>query len=145
MSATATVRQESGYRFSNRFAEGMPELRTDLAPPLGTGAGPSPEHLLAAAVANCLSSSLLFALSKYSEDPAPLATTATAIEGRNERNRVRVQRIEVRITLGRPAAELAHLERALASFEDFCTVTASVRASIPVEVQVFDSKGARVK
>ena len=35
--------------------------------------------------------------------------------------------------------------RVLASFEDFCTVTASVRAAIPVTVEVFDAHGARLK
>jgi hypothetical protein len=33
----------------------------------------------------------------------------------------------------------------LASFEDYCTVTASVRAGIPVEVQVVDGTGKRLK
>ena len=145
MSASVTLRQESGYAFTNVFADSMPPLRTDLGPPLGRGAGPSPEHLLAAAVANCLSSSLLFSLGKFKQDPAPVTATATAIEGRNEGNRLRVQRIEVKITLGKPAAALEHLERALATFEDFCTVTASVRAAIPVDVEVFDSTGQRLK
>jgi organic hydroperoxide reductase OsmC/OhrA len=145
MSASVTIAQQSGYRFNNVFADSMPPLVTDLSAPLGGGQGPSPEHLLAAAVANCLSSSLLFSLGKFKQDPSPITTTATAIEGRNERNRLRVQRLEVKITLGRAASELRELERVLGSFEDYCTVTASVRAAIPVEVQVFDAKGARLK
>lgn len=50
-----------------------------------------------------------------------------------------------RITLGVPAAQLEHLDRALAQFEEFCTVTQSVRQGIPVDVSVFDSAGAQLK
>ena len=143
--ATVTLRQQSGYRFSTHFADSMPDTTTDLPPPLGQGAGPSPEHLLAAAVGNCLSASLLFSLARFKQDPAPLAAEVTAVEGRNEANRLRIQRIDVRITLGKPAAGLEHLDRVLATFEEFCTVTASVRQAIPVALQVVDSTGARVK
>ena len=145
MDASVTLQQQSGYRFRDEFGEGIAPLESDLPPPLGHGAGPSPEHFLAAAVANCLSSSLVFALGKFKEDPAPLATTARVRVGRNERNRMRVLGIEVTITLGRPAAELPHVARALEAFEDYCTVTASVRQAIPVELQVLDSTGARLK
>ena len=44
-----------------------------------------------------------------------------------------------------PAEAVAHRERVLGSFEDYCTVTASVRAGIPVTVQVFDAHGAQLK
>jgi len=40
---------------------------------------------------------------------------------------------------------LAHLERALGQFEEFCTVGQSVRQGIPVVVEVYDSEGARLK
>jgi hypothetical protein len=50
-------------------------------------------------------------------------------------------RIEVEIRLGAAAADLRQLDRALAQFEDFCVVTQSVRAAIPVGVKVFDSDG----
>lgn len=141
---SVTLRQQAGYRFSNRFADGMPEWASDLPPPLGQGAGPSPEHLLAAAVGNCLSSSLAFSLSRFKQDASPLTAEVSAVEGRNERNRLRVQRIDVRITLGKPAGEIEHLDRALATFEDFCTVTASIRQAIPVNLEVYDSSGAKV-
>jgi uncharacterized OsmC-like protein len=51
----------------------------------------------------------------------------------------------VRLTLGVAGKSIEHLERVLASFEDYCTVTASVRAGIPVEVQVVDGTGKRLK
>ncbi len=145
MAARIELKQESGYRFANHFGEGMPVLHSDLAPPLGTGSGPSPEHLLAAAVGNCLASSLLFSLKKFHQSPEPISAVATATEGRNEKNRLRVQGIKVTLTLGVPAAKLENLERVLGSFEDFCTVTASVRGAIAVEVEVFDSEGKKLK
>lgn len=145
MDASVTIHQRSGYRFRNEFGAGMPSIESDLSPPLGEGAGPSPEHFLCAAVANCLSSSLVFALARFKEDPGPLTTTALARVGRNEHNRMRVLGIEVKMTLGGSAADLPHLARALETFEDYCTVTASVRAAIPVTLQVLDATGTRLK
>jgi organic hydroperoxide reductase OsmC/OhrA len=65
--------------------------------------------------------------------------------GRNAEGRLRVQRLDVKLTLGVPAAGLEHLERVLQTFESYCTVTQSVAAAIPVELAVFDSTGARLK
>ena len=45
------------------------------------------------------------------------------------------------IRLGLRADSLRLLERALAQYEDFCIVTQSVRAGIPVGVRVIDSEG----
>lgn len=142
---TVTLEQESGYRFALQFGGAIPVVHSDHEPPLGKGEGPSPLQMLAAAVANCLSASLYFALRKFHESPEPLTASAWARVGRNEGNRLRVQRIDVRIALGAPAAAFTHLERALAQFEDFCTVTASVRAAVEVAVEVYDSEGTRVK
>ncbi len=145
MSAKVELLQETGYRFANRFGGDTPVVHADLPAPLGGGSGPSPEHLLAAAVGNCLASSLLFALKKFHQSPEPIRAQASATEARNEKNRLRVVGLKAVITLGVPAASLEHLDRALASFEDFCTVTASVRQCIPIEVEVFDSEGKRLK
>ena len=145
MAVRIELEQEKGYRFATRFGDGMPVVHSDLGPPLGTASGPSPEHFLAAAVGNCLASSLLFSLKKFQQSPEPISAVATASEGRNEKNRLRVQAIKVTLTLGVPAAKLENLHRVLASFEDFCTVTASVRGAIAVEVEVFDSEGTKLK
>ena len=145
MTGKVELSQDAGYRFARRCGDGLPVVHSDLAPPLGAASGPSPEHLLAAAVGNCLASSLLFSLKKFQQSPEPISAVATAIEGRNEKNRLRVQGIKVAINLGVPAAKLENLERVLASFEDFCTVTASVRGAIAVEVEVFDSEGKKLK
>ncbi len=143
--AAVELRQDSGYRFANEFAPGMPVLYADEPPPLGTGTGPSPVQLLAAAVGNCLSASLLFSLKKYKQQPEPISASVQVAEGRNEQNRLRVTQINVKLTLGVVQSQLEHLDRALAQFEDFCTVTASVRQSIPVSVEVYDREGRRLK
>lgn len=145
MPQAVSLQQEEGYRFANRFGEALPVVHSDEPPPLGTGTGPSPDQLLAAAVGNCLCASLTFAARKYHLAVEPLSATVTAHEARNEHKRLRIQRLEATITLGVAAAGLEHLERVLASFEDYCTVTASVRVAIPVEVAVFDATGLRLK
>ena len=139
------LEQKADYRFAVTFAPEVPVLQSDESPPVGQGAGPSPGQLLLASVANCLAASLLFALRKFKQAPEPIRADAEAVIGRNEKNRLRVQRIDVRLALGAPADTLQHLDRALDQFEEFCTVTASVRSAIPVDVQVFDSRGQRLK
>lgn len=143
--SSVVIRQQQEFRFANEFGEGIDILLSDEDPPVGTGKGPSPVQLLAAAVGNCLSASLLFALRKFKQAPEPISARVEPVIGRNEDKRLRVQRLKVRIDLGVPAASLQHLDRALAQFEDFCTVTASVRAAIPVDIEVFDSLGKQVK
>lgn len=141
-SFTIELLQRGDYRFEARFDNpAVPVLITDEPRPLGGDAGPNPARLLAVAVANCLSASLLFALRKFKNEPGPLSTRATMRLARNEQNRMRVSRIEVELRLGVAAGELRQLDRALAQFEEFCVVTQSVRAAFPVDVRVFDSKG----
>ncbi len=137
--------QQRDFQFEVQFGAGIAPLRTDLPLPTGSGQGPSPEQLLAAAVGNCLAASLLFSLRKYKQQPEPIGVDVDTEVGRNTEGRLRVKAIDVVLTLGQPAASLQHLDRALAQFEDFCTVTQSVRAGIDISVQVFDATGARLK
>ena len=65
--------------------------------------------------------------------------------GRNSEGRMRVLRMNAVLTLGVAANQLAHLDRALDQFEEFCTVTQSVRAGIPVTVEVYDASGLQLK
>ncbi len=148
MSETAprvVLRQQQDYRFEIDFGPGVPALIGDEKPPLGAGSGPTPVQLLAAAVGNCLSDSLLFALRKFKQAPEPIACEVTAEIGRNAENRLRVQGFDVRLQLGVAAATLQHLDRVLEQFEAFCTVASSVSQAIPVRVAVFDAAGQRLK
>jgi organic hydroperoxide reductase OsmC/OhrA len=140
---TVALEQRGDYAFDVLFDDpGLAPMVVDENPPLGDGTGPNPARLLAAAVAHCLSASLLFALRKFGNEPGPLRTSARVHMARNERGRLRIARIAVELRLLDDAARLAHAERALAQFEDFCIVTQSVRGGVPVDVRVLDRGGA---
>ena len=139
------LKQERDYRFAIEFGPGVPVLHGDEAPPLGAGSGPTPVQLLAAAVGNCLSDSLYFALAKFKQDPQGIATQVSATIDRNAEGRMRVTRMQVSVKLGAVAAAIDHLNRVLAQFEGFCTVTQSVGQGIPIEVSVFDGAAVKVK
>ena len=143
--ATVARNRQCGYQFLVAFGPAIAQLAVDAPSPMGEGAGPAPDHLLLAAVANCLSASLVFALQKFKQDPGPLKATATATTGRNQDKRLRITDIQVQLDLGRPAAELEHLDRVLAQFEEFCTVSMSVRQGIAIGIQVRDGEGAVLK
>jgi len=140
-----SISQTSDYKFEVDFGAALSPIMADLPPPLGEGSAPSPEHLLLAAVANCLSASLLFALRKFKQNAEGIKTTISCTVERNEQKRVRVTQINAKIDLGKAAAKFEHLERILAQFEDFCTVSQSVQAGIPLQVQVVDGEGVVLK
>ncbi|MBN9428914.1 MAG: OsmC family protein [Burkholderiales bacterium] len=142
---TVELTQQQDYRFEARFGEAVPPLICDEPPPLGSGQGPSPVQLLATAVGNCLSDSLIFALRKFKQSADPINCRVQAQVGRNAEGRLRVLRIDATIKLGAPAARLEHLDRVLTQFEAFCTVTQSVGTGIEVTTQVFDADGVQVK
>lgn len=144
-SVTVRLAQRQDYQFEVQFGPGVPPLRADEPPPLGQGQGPSPVQLLAAAVGNCLSDSLLFALRKFKQQPEPLQCEVSAEVGRNAEGRLRVLAMQATITLGVPSEALEHLERVLTTFENYCTVTQSIAQGIPVRVQVLDAQGAVLK
>jgi uncharacterized OsmC-like protein len=139
------LRQQQDYQFEIHFGEGVPVVVGDEPAPLGQGQGPSPVQLLAAAVGNCLSDSLLFALRKFKQAPEPIQCDVTAEVGRNPEGRLRVLKLKAVLTLGVPAASLEHLERVLDQFEAFCTVTQSVGQGIPVSIEVMDATGLKLK
>jgi uncharacterized OsmC-like protein len=131
------------YRFEVDFGD-FGQLLTDEPTPLGESEGPNPGRLLAASVANCLAASLLFAVRKYKEDPGKVRAE---VQGTMERvdGRQRITHMQVRLQLGNAAANIPHIERVLAQFENFCVVTQSVRSGIAVGVEVVDSEGNVLK
>lgn len=142
---TVTLTQKQDYRFEIQFDDGMPVLTSDEPAPLGTGLGPSPVQLLCAAVGNCLSDSLLFALRKFKQSPEPLSAQVQAEVGRNVEGRMRVLSMQARLRLGVKASQLDQLDRVLEQFEQFCTVTQSVGLGIPIHVRVLDAQGVVLK
>jgi len=143
--ASVTITRQSGYQFLVDFGAAIPQLLADEPAPLGQGAGPAPDHMLLAAVANCLSASLLFSLQKFKQDPGTLIATATPEMGRNADKRLRIMAIRVKLELGQVGADIEHLDRVLSQFEDFCTVSMSVRQGIAIHVQVTDGAGVVLK
>jgi organic hydroperoxide reductase OsmC/OhrA len=141
MSESPSVKlvQQSDYRFAIYYADNKDPIFGDEPPPLGGSDGATPSQFLIAGVANCLSDSLLFALRKFKQNPEPIVTNASCEIGRNEQNRLRILAIDVDIQIGVPGETLQNLDRVLAQFQDFCTVSSSVSLAIPVNVTVMDS------
>lgn len=146
LSFSVELEQQRGYEFRVRFdLPAAAELALDEPPPLGAARGPNAARLVLAAVANCLSASLVFCLkNKFRQNPGPVRALATGRLERNVHGRYRIADIDVVISLAEKRGEMAHQQRCLEQFEDFCTVTESVRRGIPVFVRVVDRDGAVV-
>ena len=132
-----TLDRQDGYRFLVDFGDGSgATLQMDEPEPLGESSGPNAARVLAAAVGNCLSASLLFCLGRAKVEVKELRTTVSGEMVRNEKGRLRLGPLKVRIEPELGTVEPARIQRCLEIFEDFCTVTASVRGGLQVEVEV---------
>jgi len=146
MSEMPSVRlvQQSDYQFAIYYNEERDPIYGDEPPPLGKSQGATPSQFLLAGVANCLSDSLLFALRKFKQNPEPIETRASCEIGRNAENRLRILAMNVELRIGVSGTTLENLERVLAQFQDFCTVSASVGMGIPINVTVIDSENKKL-
>lgn len=134
---TVSLELVDGYAFRVDFDDDALEpLHTDEAPPLGAGGGPSPSRLLAAAVVNCLAASLAHCLRRARVEVGKLTADATVSLGRNDRGRLRIRHIGVRLSPQLDAASAAQLTRCAGIFQDYCTVTASIREGLDIDVEV---------
>jgi len=139
---TIYVEQLQGYEFKVKFDwDQAQEVLLDEAAPLGQQQGPNASRLLAAAVANCLSASLLFCLKKNAPKANSVTADVTCILARNENQRLRIGGMEVAIAIDPKLFDDTRLKRCLDMFEDFCIVTASIRRGVPVKVSVVDPQG----
>lgn len=111
-------------------------LHMDEPEPLGKDRAPSASRVLAAAIGNCLSASLLFCLRKSRVEARGMQTEVLVRILRNERGRLRIGKVTVAIDPGIAEADRERAARCLSLFEDFCVVTQSVRQGIDVEVEV---------
>jgi uncharacterized OsmC-like protein len=131
------LRLQENYRFVVDFEEeGMAELVVDEGPPLGEGLGPNPTRLLAAAVGNCMSASLLFCMRRARVEVTDLRTRVEGSVERNENGRLRVKELRVKLEPEFAPGESERGLRCLDLFQDFCTVGESVRSGIDVAVEV---------
>jgi uncharacterized OsmC-like protein len=154
-----TVRLLRDYEFVAEFNDvaGKPVICFDEPPPLGGGSGPNAAAVLRAAVGNCLAASLAFCLRKVRMEVGELTAHVTTHVTRNEEGRFRISSIDVELApevhgggiafnLDDPnttrAADRGRFERCEDLFEDFCTVTASVRYGIPINVSLREPQRA---
>ena len=129
-----------GYRFKVEFdVEGVPNLVVDEMKPIGEGLGPNPTRLLLAAVGHCLSSSLLYCLGKAKVKVKKLNTVVKADVERNEEGYLRVAGLDVQIHLEVNEEDKLRVPRCLSVFENYCTVTQSIRKGIEVNVKTMFS------
>lgn len=136
--AAAPVRLEleSGYRFEVDLGEQFAPLSMDEPPPLGEGTGPNAAAVLAAAVGNCLSASLLYCLRRAHIEIDGLTAEVETTKVRDGRGRLRIGAMRVTLHPEVAGANEHRLGRCLELFEDFCVVTESVRHGIEVAVAV---------
>ena len=137
---TVEIEHLDGFRFAAKLTDSISPLIIDEPPPLGGGSGPDAARLLATAVGQCLSASLLLCLQKAHVAVHDLRTRVDLSIARNEAGRLRVAGADVHITLDAERAE-AKVERCTSLFEDYCIVTATVRRAFPVRVEIADGGG----
>ncbi len=139
------MEQVQDYEFRIRFDwPDVPDLTVDEPVPLGGAKGPNAARLIGAAIANCLTSSLLFCMRKFKQTPGTLSAQIVGEIIRNDAGRMRIGRYDVTIQLAEPVNQIMHFDRCLAQFEDFCVVTQSVRDGIDVGVRVIDPAGREI-
>ncbi|MCI4325114.1 MAG: OsmC family protein [Thermoplasmata archaeon] len=132
------VNQVDRYRFEESFPdESLRPLTVDEPMPIGTGAGPDPARALAGAVGHCLSSTLFNTLERSHVRATPIRTTVTITFGRNGAGRKRVVSLEARIDVAPlDESDRDRFDHSVAIFEEYCTVTGSVREGIRVRTQI---------
>lgn len=131
------ARRESDYQFTIDFGlENVPSLLVDEDPPLGNADGPDPSRLLAAAVSHCMASSFLFCMGKSKATVGKVEIQTNIKFGRNENGRLRIMGIELSIDAEISEDERSKLERCRGIFENFCTVSQSIRGGIPIDVKI---------
>lgn len=125
------------YKFNAEFdVDYVPDIILDETKPDGEGTGPNPTRLLSAAVGHCMSSSLIFCLKKARVRINDLQTKVTTNLYRNDQKRLRIKSIEIEIQLEVEEEDKHRVPRCLKLFEDYCTVSQSIRKGIEVNVNV---------
>ena len=136
-SIVTKLQRTEGYKFDVNFdVDYIPNMVADEPPPIGEGSGPNAPRLLATAVGQCMSSSLIYCLNKARIPIISLETTVKTNLFKNEKGLTRIRSIDIQISLEVNEEYKTRLSRCLAIFEDYCTVTQSIRNGIQVNVQV---------
>jgi organic hydroperoxide reductase OsmC/OhrA len=133
------LEHQGRYRFTSQASEdgvlhGAP-YASDEPDPVGDNAGPSTPALLGSALGHCLSAALLEALKHAHIDVSDCETDAVAVVIPNEKGLPRIDHVEVTIRPRIPASS-RKADHCADIFQNYCTVTQSVKRGVDVRVQV---------
>ena len=136
-SFSVNLERLSDYSFKVDFGlNNSMNFLMDEPEPLGKGLGPNASRVLAAAMGNCLSASLLFCLQRTRTPVKGMKTVVNGNLSRNEKGRWRITEVNVEITPDVDPEYVNQMNRCLEIFEDFCIVSKSVEQGIPIKVKV---------
>jgi uncharacterized OsmC-like protein len=132
-----SMKREKDFMFKVDFGIPSVELTLDEPEPVGGNNGPNASKILAAAMGNCLTASLLFCLQKARAEVGEIDTSVEGKMRRNEKGRWRITEVNVEIT---PEIDLekylSQYERCFALFEDLCIVSQSIEEGVPINVEI---------
>ncbi|MHA1917334.1 MAG: OsmC family protein [Candidatus Ranarchaeia archaeon] len=132
-----TLELISKYEYKIKFDfDDVEDIIMDEPKPLGESKGPNATRIIAAGVANCLSASFTFCLSKWKINLKKMTTIAKAAIRRNEKGRWRIHHIDVELHPVYDQPDHNRIPRCLEQFEDYCVVTESIRKGIPIKIEV---------
>ena len=113
------------------------DFTMDEPEPVGSNTGPNASKVLAAAMGNCLTASLMFCLNKARAEVGGIETNVVGKMRRNEKGRWRIAEINVEINPEIDMDEFSsQYDRCYKLFEDFCIVSKSIEEGIPINVEV---------
>jgi organic hydroperoxide reductase OsmC/OhrA len=132
-----SMTREKDFVFKVDFGiEGF-DFSMDEPEPVGGDTAPNASRVLAAAMGNCLTASLLFCLNKARAEVGSIETNVEGKMHRNEKGRWRISEINVEINPEINTEEFgSQYDRCYKLFEDFCIVSKSIEEGIPINVEV---------
>jgi len=132
-----SMKRENAFVFKVDFGLDGLDFKMDEPEPVGGDAGPNASKVLAAAMGNCLTASLLFCLNKARAEVGGIETKVEGKMRRNEKGRWRIAEINIDISPEINTEEFgSQYERCIKLFEDFCIVSKSIEEGIPINVEV---------
>lgn len=131
------MKRVEGFKLLVDFdMQGVEPFVMDEPEPVGDATGPGASKVLAAAMGNCLTASLMFCLQKSRAEVGDVETRVNGVMRRNEQGRWRIAEVTVEISPEVPAEFDKQFERCMGLFEDFCIVSQSIEQGIPIKVEV---------
>lgn len=132
-----SMKRERDFVFSVDFGIDGLDFKMDEPEPVGGDMGPNASKVLATAMGNCLTASLLFCLNKARAEVGDIETMVEGKMRRNEKGRWRIAEINVDISPEIDMEEFGNqYKRCHKLFEDFCIVSKSIEEGIPINVEV---------